>query len=645
LVSLTVIDNNNATNSATITIAITTPETPTLEVVINEIAWMGTATSSNDEWFELYNNSDQDIDLADWEIRKDGKEFIIFSTSSANSIATTTILAYQYYLLESTNNNTISNIEANFIFKGNLRFNDEGNELELRDKEGNLIDKIGCFKNQAGKCINWFAGDKNLKISMERIFVTTTGTTSTNWASNNLITRNGQDAAGNNINGTPRAKNSVSTSPTTISSLPLDEFPEITLTYLGNPYIIQNNLTIPATSTLKIEPGVILKFNESAGLEVKGTLKAIGEENNKIIFTSSAEPNYWSGIYFTASSINSELIWTEIKYGRWCPGYYCGEPPAILVDNSSIVLANSTVENYTDRGLKLVNSSSTIENVKFLGSGIATSTVGIEIEGGSPKIKNSEIKNNKHGIFIEFLSEGDLSIVEGNKFEGNENPIYALDPNVIFKDNQGEDNQKNGILVFGNISQNLTWFKNDIPYLIENFVIINSGYTLTINPGVIIKGQNVGFYAAYLRIEGKLIAEGTVDNPIVFTSFPDAGSWGGLTFVSGSEGSILKNVIVSYGGIWNPYWEEQGLVSVQDSKVEFDQATIKYGSEAGIYLKNSESIIKNTFLKNNQYGIYIMGTTCPQTENLTFENNQFTSYSWNLICNQQMGLCSDSLCP
>jgi len=637
LVSLTVIDNNNATNSATITIAITTPETPTLEVVINEIAWMGTKANSADEWIELYNNTTSTLDLTGWTLTWTHGTTVhshIFSTSTGPTVI---IPMNRYFLLErSEDNQTISDISYNQFFTGG--FNNNGEKLELKNASGTLIDVVDCSSG-------WFAGNATYSISMERISATTTDATSTNWANNNLITRNGLDAAGNNINGTPRAKNSVSTSPTTISSLPLDEFPEITLTYLGNPYIIQNNLTIPATSTLKIEPGVILKFNESAGLEVKGTLKAIGEENNKIIFTSSAEPNYWSGIYFTASSINSELIWTEIKYGRWCPGYYCGEPPAILVDNSSIVLANSTVENYTDRGLKLVNSSSTIENVKFLGSGIATSTVGIEIEGGSPKIKNSEIKNNKHGIFIEFLSEGDLSIVEGNKFEGNENPIYALDPNVIFKDNQGEDNQKNGILVFGNISQNLTWFKNDIPYLIENFVIINSGYTLTINPGVIIKGQNVGFYAAYLRIEGKLIAEGTVDNPIVFTSFPDAGSWGGLTFVSGSEGSILKNVIVSYGGIWNPYWEEQGLVSVQDSKVEFDQATIKYGSEAGIYLKNSESIIKNTFLKNNQYGIYIMGTTCPQTENLTFENNQFTSYSWNLICNQQMGLCSDSLCP
>ena len=34
------------------------------EVIVSEIAWMGTTTSSNDEWIELYNNTGSAIDLA-----------------------------------------------------------------------------------------------------------------------------------------------------------------------------------------------------------------------------------------------------------------------------------------------------------------------------------------------------------------------------------------------------------------------------------------------------------------------------------------------------------------------------------------------------------------------------------------------------
>ena len=36
-----------------------------LDVVISEIAWMGTTASSYDEWIELYNNTAGPIDLTD----------------------------------------------------------------------------------------------------------------------------------------------------------------------------------------------------------------------------------------------------------------------------------------------------------------------------------------------------------------------------------------------------------------------------------------------------------------------------------------------------------------------------------------------------------------------------------------------------
>ena len=42
------------------------------DVVINEIAWAGSTDSANDEWIELYNTSNQTVDLAGWVIEDDG---------------------------------------------------------------------------------------------------------------------------------------------------------------------------------------------------------------------------------------------------------------------------------------------------------------------------------------------------------------------------------------------------------------------------------------------------------------------------------------------------------------------------------------------------------------------------------------------
>ena len=42
------------------------------DVVINEIAWMGTEASSGHEWIELYNTTGNDIDLTNWCIEDSG---------------------------------------------------------------------------------------------------------------------------------------------------------------------------------------------------------------------------------------------------------------------------------------------------------------------------------------------------------------------------------------------------------------------------------------------------------------------------------------------------------------------------------------------------------------------------------------------
>ena len=41
------------------------------EVIINEIAWMGGISSANDEWIELYNNTESPINLEEWLLKAD----------------------------------------------------------------------------------------------------------------------------------------------------------------------------------------------------------------------------------------------------------------------------------------------------------------------------------------------------------------------------------------------------------------------------------------------------------------------------------------------------------------------------------------------------------------------------------------------
>ena len=75
----------------------------------------------------------------------------------------------------------------------------------------------------------------------------------------------------------------------------------------------------------------------------------------------------------------------------------------------------------------------------------------------------------------------------------------------------------------GAITANETWSANNI-YELAGKVIVQDGATLTIDAGTIIKGrQGQGSLASALVIArgGKIIAEGTADKPIIFTSTLD----------------------------------------------------------------------------------------------------------------------------
>lgn len=111
--------------------------------------------------------------------------------------------------------------------------------------------------------------------------------------------------------------------------------------------------------------------------------------------------------------------------------------------------------------------------------------------------------------------------------------------------NDGGDEQDENI-VSANITENTTWETGKV-YILGGRISVVNGVTLTIQPGVIVKGQaGTGSNATALLIArgGKLMAEGTATQPIIFTSVADEiepgqiaspnldptlnGLWGGL---------------------------------------------------------------------------------------------------------------------
>ncbi len=117
-----------------------TPEpviSPNVDIVINEIAWMGTEASTYDEWTELHNPSDSYVDLEGW--------ILVSQDDSPNIPLSGIIPANGYFLLERTDDTTVSDITADIIYKGNLSNNCE--VLGLYNGAGELVDSVGCFED------------------------------------------------------------------------------------------------------------------------------------------------------------------------------------------------------------------------------------------------------------------------------------------------------------------------------------------------------------------------------------------------------------------------------------------------------------------------------------------------------------------
>ncbi len=93
--------------------------------------------------------------------------------------------------------------------------------------------------------------------------------------------------------------------------------------------------------------------------------------------------------------------------------------------------------------------------------------------------------------------------------------------------------------VSNDITDNTIWSKAGSPYILTDYIFVKSGFTLTIDAGVLVQaneGSADGAPALIVTQGAKIDAQGTANEPIIFTSILDDGSltkadkglWGGL---------------------------------------------------------------------------------------------------------------------
>ena len=152
--------------------------------------------------------------------------------------------------------------------------------------------------------------------------------------------------------------------------------------------------------------------------------------------------------------------------------------------------------------------------------------------------------------------------------------------------------------VSGFISSNTNWTLAGSPYIITGNTILDSGFALTIDPGVMIKFNT----AKSLQINGILRAIGNSSNRITFTSNlvdPAPGDWSYILFSDKSKdydhtlltGSIMEYCIVEYAGENSVYLA--GAIRISSSFPYIHNCEVRNNSTTGILFYNDPNGIPN----------------------------------------------------
>lgn len=166
----------------------------------------------------------------------------------------------------------------------------------------------------------------------------------------------------------------------------------------------------------------------------------------------------------------------------------------------------------------------------------------------------------KNGPMWALLIGGTLMTVTACKKDNDDPAMPSPSPTSVFTTT---DLGNNTIRVEGSSTSNYT-FTSDKQWLLQGFVYVESGATLTIEPGTVIKGDKDSKGTLIIKRGAKILAEGTSAQPIVFTSNQPAGSrdygdWGGVVICGrannnqpGGEALVEGGPDAYYGGGSSP---------------------------------------------------------------------------------------------
>jgi hypothetical protein len=348
---------------------------------------------------------------------------------------------------------------------------------------------------------------------------------------------------------------------------------------------------VTVTGSLTIGPGVTVTLGSDVAITIAqgAVFSAIGTPTSPIQFKSAGSAIVWNQIY-VEDGAGTSLVPVTMKYcsvsGAGFGGLY-----AIQV------------------GYNYFTAVVDIENCTIAGN----SAGGINAIQAGPK---SVIKGNNFYANTEF----GLYVNDNVAFDGSN--TFALAGTVV-----DLTNLKNSVAFSGDIASTRTLDILEVPYYFGGTVNVQSGASLTIQPGVtLLFNSNCSFT---ILAGAKFSAVGTLLAPIAFKPKAASTNWKQIYFEDGAGTSLIpltmKNCTVTGAGTdGNPYYAVQLGYNYYTVVADIESCTISGNLHGGIWAGNAgpgTQILNNSLSGNNagSGGIY----------DIDFAGNTNATYSGN----------------
>jgi hypothetical protein len=323
----------------------------------------------------------------------------------------------------------------------------------------------------------------------------------------------------------------------------------------GNPHILESDVYTGQNVTLTIKPGCVVKFDADVelycGYSEPGAIVAVGTADSTILFTSNI-PTPSAGDWYEVGAFSKSMSTTTFAYCIFEYGGGSSSYGEFHVDGFDAKVSNCTVRKSGGAGVKVKGEGSFRE---FTGNTVTECA----------------------GYPLEIQADYARTIGNGNAFTGNGN---------------------DGILVAGDgVVTTGTWLHHDVPYVIAGDVFVgddNNSPVLTIAPGTTIELQaDLEFYVGYGH-PGAIIAEGTADSMIVFTSAqsePSPGDWYEVGVFSDATSSTgFEYCVFEYGGGNANY----GNFHLDDVEIKMSNCMVRQSGSVGVKVAGEGSFSEFT---------------------------------------------------